>query len=151
MCLWFVRVSVLHRRRRAQWEAEWAANQPPVMTEADLATLVSEKYKVSDTSCVPVAVSCGALSLCSRSVVVVALILGSSAVDTVTAGVCVHQWRCRKCRGVAFVCRGPRVRIVPALSQRRAQCASLTLSLTKTFEDCAVGTSSTLVRDAATA
>jgi hypothetical protein len=46
MCMWFVRVSVLHRRRRAMWEAEWAANQPPVMTDTDLASLLSETYTV---------------------------------------------------------------------------------------------------------
>ena len=46
MCLWFVRVTVAQRRRQIVLEMQWAANQPPVMAEEDIAALPSEQYKV---------------------------------------------------------------------------------------------------------
>ncbi len=46
MCLWFVRVTVAQRRRQIFLEMQWAANQPPVMTVDDIASLPSEPYKV---------------------------------------------------------------------------------------------------------
>jgi hypothetical protein len=46
MCLWFVRVTVAQRRRQIILEMQWAANQPPVMSEEDIAALTTEHYKV---------------------------------------------------------------------------------------------------------
>ena len=51
MCLWFVRVTVVQRRRQLQLEMQWAANQPRLMTAEEVAALPSELYQVSAVQC----------------------------------------------------------------------------------------------------
>ena len=47
MCLWFVRVTIVQRRRQVFLEMQWAANQPTLLTPEEIAALPSEQYKVS--------------------------------------------------------------------------------------------------------
>jgi hypothetical protein len=65
MCLWFVRVSIISRRRQAIFELELANAAPPVMTPDDLARLPVISFKASTCHAVFLAVRrkmpCGAL------------------------------------------------------------------------------------------
>ncbi len=47
MCLWFVRVTIIQRRRQLMMEMQWLASRPSVMTEDEIAALPAEKYQVS--------------------------------------------------------------------------------------------------------
>ena len=53
MCLWFVRVSIVQRRRQAVFQLELAMNAPPTMSESDVNRLEIIKYEVLCAWCVP--------------------------------------------------------------------------------------------------